>query len=385
MTKFFFTEKNGKKSTPHSKEQLQALIERRVITQNTPLETDTGHKGYAGKVPGLNWDGDALPATSNGISIIPSEGMASIAVPASVKDSFAVTQGTWRFLANDRVTPLALVEPLRHFARQQLAGTRYALAVIDWSKVDYGKHPSKKDIVQLTHQYDVGYELTTHLLVNAQNGSSIAPIQMHVKTANGFLSTAETVPAAADHHLAQVLPMMRDADAMELPTTLVHVIDREADSVFHLREWSAAGFLFLVRGDDRLVQWRGEPMKYSTIEKRLETEGAFRKSREVTIKGKSGVQYITEASIVLDRPPVGTLAAGVGLGNLEATTARHSRQSRLIACQFPIEFVRHRFGKRIPNRLLGQQCRRRLSEVRSIENRHCANSIKSFLDDAESS
>jgi len=81
------------------------------------------------------------------------------------------------------------------------------------------------------------------------------------------------------------------------------VIDREADSIFHFREWSAAGFLFLVRGDeDRWVHWRGELVKYSTIEKRLETDDAFRPSREVSIKGKTGVQYVAEADIVLTRP-----------------------------------------------------------------------------------
>jgi hypothetical protein len=208
-----------------------------------------------------------------------------ISVPASAENPFAITQASWRFLDNDRVTPLGLVEPLRHFAQQQLAGAGYTLAVIDWSKLDYRKHTAKKDIVQLTHKHDVGYELTSHLLVNAQNGNPIAPIQVHLKTLNGYLSTAETVPAADDHHLAQVLPLMQDAGAMEMPSTLVHVIDREADSVFHLREWSAAGFLFLVRGDDRWVHWRGELVKYSTIEKRLETEGAFRPSREVSIKG----------------------------------------------------------------------------------------------------
>jgi len=208
----------------------------------------------------------------------------------------------WRFLDNDRVTLLGLVEPLRHFSRQQLIGTTYTLAVIDWSKVDYRKHTAKKDTVQLTHQYDVGYELTSHLLVSAQNGHPIAPIQIHLKTASGYLSTAETVPAADDHHLTQVLPLMRDAGAMELPTTLVHVIDREADSVFHLREWSASGFLFLVRGDDRWVRWRGELVKYSTIESHLESEGKFHRSREVTIKGKPGVLYVAETDIVLDRP-----------------------------------------------------------------------------------
>jgi len=45
---------------------------------------------------------------------------AGVAVPAGVEKSFAVTQATWRFFANERVTPQALVEPLRAFAREQL-------------------------------------------------------------------------------------------------------------------------------------------------------------------------------------------------------------------------------------------------------------------------
>jgi len=90
-----------------------------------------------------------------------------IAVPASVENSLAVTQATWRFLRNDRVTPLALVEPLRHFARRQLAGAKYALAVVDWCKLDYKKHTAKKDTVQLPHKHVVVYELTSHLLVSA--------------------------------------------------------------------------------------------------------------------------------------------------------------------------------------------------------------------------
>jgi len=280
-------------------------------------------------------------------------------VPVSVENSFAVTQATWRFFANERVTALALVEPLRQFARDQLAKvnfnintndsanvvaninahdgvnvdvgvdatvnrnadanaadsiadgritanatTNYALAVVDWSKLDYKKHTAKHDIVQLTHQRDIGYELTTQLLVDTRNGQPIAPIQMHLKTANGYLSTMspDAAPPADLHHLEQVLPMMHAAAAMRLPAKLVHVIDREADSVFHLRAWYAAGFSFLVRGNDRIVQWRGEPVKYETIEAQLEAEGAFRRSRNVTIKGKPGVQFVAETEIVCDRP-----------------------------------------------------------------------------------
>ena len=119
---------------------------------------------------------------------------------------------------------------------------------------------------------------------------------------NGILSTADTAPPADDHHLGQVLPMMQNAAAMNLPTTLVHVIDREGDSVFHIRQWSATGFLFLIRGKKRKVRWRGKLVKYSTIAARLEAEGAFRQSRKVTIKGKPGVQHIAETEVVLDRP-----------------------------------------------------------------------------------
>ena len=157
--------------------------------------------------------------------------------------------------------------------------------------------------MQLTHEHDIGYELTSHLIVSVQNGCPIAPCQMHLKTAHGYLPTAENAPTGEGHHLGQVLPIMQESAASELPTTLVHVIDREADSVFHFREWNAAGFLFLVRGDgDRLVQWRGEEVKYVDIEATLESEGAFLQSREVKIKDKPGVQYVAETEVVFACP-----------------------------------------------------------------------------------
>jgi hypothetical protein len=66
------------------------------------------------------------PTTSTGVSL-----------PASVATSFAVTQATWRFFANERVTPIALVAPLRNLARQQLVDAPYVLAVTDGSKLDF--------------------------------------------------------------------------------------------------------------------------------------------------------------------------------------------------------------------------------------------------------
>ena len=221
-----------------------------------------------------------------------------VTVPAGVENAFAVTQATWRFFANERITPDALAEPLRDFARQQIGDNPYILSVTDWSKLDYKKHTAKKDIVQLTHKHDVGYELTTQLLVSAEHGRPIAPVQMHLKTADGFLSTMEAPPSADAHHLEQVSPLMRAAAAMNLSAQVVHVIDREADSVFHLREWNRSGFQYLVRCKDRIVRWQGNLMKCSEVETHLD----FVQSRKVTIDGKPGIQYVAETQIVLDRP-----------------------------------------------------------------------------------
>ena len=153
---------------------------------------------------------------------------AGVAVPAGVEKSFAVTQATWRFFANDRVTPQALVEPLRAFAREQLEQRQlaciapesgdttalpYVLAVVDWSKIDYKKHTAKQDITRISNKQDIGYDLTTQLLVDARTGQPIAPIQMLMKTAPGTLSTMTSELQPHEHHLEQVLPLMREVDA----------------------------------------------------------------------------------------------------------------------------------------------------------------------------
>jgi len=132
-----------------------------------------------------------------------------IVVPANVDNSFAVTQATWRFLDNDRVTSFALVEPLRHLARQQVEGTDYTLAIVDWCKLDYKKHTAKKDTVQLTHKHDVGYELTSHLLVSAQNGN---PIDGRVVQVPGEARALRLVMVSGLFVLLQMIDFLTDID-----------------------------------------------------------------------------------------------------------------------------------------------------------------------------
>ena len=233
---------------------------------------------------------------------------AGVGHAADAKAAWTAAQGAWRFLNNKRVGLDALIEPLREVGRfeieaelQRTNTSRCALLVHDWSKIDYRSHTSKKDIVQLTHQTDVGYELTTALLVSSRNGSPLAPMEMHLKTSDGLLSTRHPAPPAGEHRLEQIFDTMEASRVWNLPVPLVHTIDREADSVGHFRQWHAAGHLFLVRGDDRKVRWKGKGIRLSEIVNQF-TDQDFHRSRQVEIRGRKATQYVAETEIVLDRP-----------------------------------------------------------------------------------
>jgi len=226
------------------------------------------------------------------------------AIPAGQLSAHAATQATWRFLNNERVTLSALIHPLREAGRvaTSQSGSVFVLVVHDWCKLDFKTHTSKSDVIELTHENDVGYDLTTSLLVDAGMGAPLAPVQMHLATAKQVHSTASDPPSRDDHHLEQLLPTMNEIAGWRLPRRPVHIIDREADSLGHFRQWTAAGHLFLVRADDRRVLWNGTPKLLSEIAKELERQGQFRETRQVLYQGKMATQLVAETNVVLHKP-----------------------------------------------------------------------------------
>jgi len=50
---FFYFDQTNQKRGPVSRKQLKELAARGIIGAHTPMETDTGHKGVAGQIPGL--------------------------------------------------------------------------------------------------------------------------------------------------------------------------------------------------------------------------------------------------------------------------------------------------------------------------------------------
>lgn len=218
-----------------------------------------------------------------------------------VNSAFAATQGAWRFLNNERVTLAALASPLRAAAVERANAddsVGFHMLVHDWCKLTF-VFP-KDDEIRLTHEQDVGYELTTALLVSGANGAPLAPMEMHLKTAEGVLSTRSGVRDVS--HLEQVLPTMKAAGAWGLSKPLLHVIDREADSVDHLRKWNLAGQLFLIRSDRRIVKWNGETTHTEAIAKRLRQQKKFESVGTALHQGKSTQLWVAETEVVLFRP-----------------------------------------------------------------------------------
>lgn len=230
---------------------------------------------------------------------------AGIAALPGVRTAFACTQAAWRFFSNERVTPPKLAEPLREAVRRDLerSASDYVLAVVDWSKIDYRNHESKKDRRTFCNPGEAGYSLTSVLAVDAATGAPLGPLEMELESAVGTHSTRSEERQSAVHYVEQVAPLMAASTAWKLPRRAVFTMDREYDSVDHYRQWNRAGHLFLVRADDkRLVRYQGEQMLLSEVVAALRREGKFTAARVVDFKGSALPQFVAEAEVVLDRP-----------------------------------------------------------------------------------
>jgi hypothetical protein len=215
--------------------------------------------------------------------------------------SFA--QKLWRFCTDVRVEETSLIEPMHQAVRQEVANQPgVLLAIHDWSTLSFGGHPSKADRATLTHAHDVGYDLASVLMVRGDDGAPIAPVLVSLTTAEGVLSTRDDAPAVDIGHIDQVGGDMRYVHDLGWDATVVHVIDREADSVNHWRQWSADGHLALVRADDRKVLYQGQETALLAIAESLRHNDAFQEAGAALYHGRKARLFVAEVEVVLHRP-----------------------------------------------------------------------------------
>jgi hypothetical protein len=218
---------------------------------------------------------------------------------------FAATIGAHRFLNNDRVSLAALAEPLIEAVRQEASSMcdRYLLVVHDWSQLMYPEHTSKKDRAQLSSKHvPEGYELQAALAVSDRAGSPLGPLALSLRAADGVHCSRTDRIRPALSPLDELDPAMRFIESRNLGRPLVHIIDAEADSVGHFRQWSACpGRSYLVRADDRIVERAGQEQKFSQILQGLRKRQMLRQCREVLYHGRAAWQWVAEAPVTLTR------------------------------------------------------------------------------------
>ena len=196
-----------------------------------------------------------------------------------------------------------MIEPMHQAVRQELTRRPgLLLSIHDWSTLSFGSHPSKTDRATLTHAKDVGYDLATVLMVRGDDGAPVAPVLVSLTTAEGVLSTRDDVPAVDVCPIDQVHSAMQYVRDLDFAATIVHVIDREADSVNHWRQWAADGHLALVRGDNRKVLCEGQETSLVAIADRLHHEAGFLDAGKALYHGRKARLFVAEAAVVLHRP-----------------------------------------------------------------------------------
>jgi hypothetical protein len=196
-----------------------------------------------------------------------------------------------------------LIEPMHAAIRQDVADhPGVLLAIHDWSTLSFGGHPSKTDRVTLTHAHDVGYDLATVLMVRGDDGAPIAPALVSLTTADGVKSTRDDAPPMDIPHIDQALDAMTSVRDLDLRVPVVHVIDREADSVNHWRQWSAAGHLVLVRADDRKVLRQEQETSLTAIAAELRRDRVLKDVGAARYHGRKARLFVAEAEVVLHRP-----------------------------------------------------------------------------------
>lgn len=232
--------------------------------------------------------------------------------PPSIAKPFAAVQAAWRFYANPRLKLPQLVQPLLACAREAIvhdrACERYALVVLDWCPLHFNGQDARDDRVTLAHRQDWGYDSLSALLLSDRDGAPIAPLGLELRAADGVHSTRTTEVLKPRSRLDGLTPLIDQAAQFLASTSTatrpVFIIDAEADSVGHYRQWHADGHLLLVRADgQRKVLQEGKERSLKEVVRQMKRRGELKAVGHVRFKGNPFVQqFVGETLVVLHRP-----------------------------------------------------------------------------------
>jgi hypothetical protein len=130
-------------------------------------------------------------------------------------------------------------------------------------------------------------------------GQPIAPLVQNLITSEGNHSSLhEDVQPEVAAHLDELTTRLGQIKDLGFSKPLVHLIDREADSVLHLRAWQAQGHYWLTRSRENS---RVEVAGRSLSVKALAAEIPLVCQGQITLQGKSRLLWVGECDARLTR------------------------------------------------------------------------------------
>jgi len=168
-------------------------------------------------------------------------------------EQFSQVQAAWRFLNNDNVSTKALFKPIWETLLKEVNSqcSEYVLAMTDWSHIDYKHHNSKQELISENKKDNgvkKGLDLQTTLAVSDTTGEPIAPIAHNLRTSKKFYSTYDDNIKVGTTHLEELASRAKwIADNLKTEKKIVHIVDRESDSVAFMRDLDKIDALFLLR------------------------------------------------------------------------------------------------------------------------------------------
>jgi len=240
-------------------------------------------------------------------------------------ESFSQVQAAWRFLNNPNVSTSALFKPIFETLESEVAKqcNEYVLAMSDWSHLDYKKHSSKKELTYENRKdtcVKIGYDLQTTLAVSDKTGEPIAPIVHNLKSSQKVYSTYSDSVTYKQTHLKELASRAKWIDNnLKSDKRIIHIVDREADSVAFMRELSSNENLFLLRVKDNSKLYYPEEEIDINQKSLAEKLPLGVKVKEIKYRNKKTSIYVNECDVEVRRDATTMILSSEGKRKLQKT------------------------------------------------------------------
>jgi hypothetical protein len=133
-------------------------------------------------------------------------------------------------------------------------------------------------------------------LLDDNHGGPISPIALNIVTDKKVLSTYDKDAKRDDTHLEELAKRIQYLEAYGLKKPLVHIIDREADSVQLMRALGSKKWLIRCRSNSR-IEYQGKSLRVDELAKQL----LYSHVKKIQYKGQKALLYLAETEVSITR------------------------------------------------------------------------------------